>query len=103
MIAELRKQGCGVIFLSNKPLQPRGIFDQKLTDLGIPTSTDRLINSSQMLIEYLLRELPSAIVFAIRETPLLEELAATGISLSGTPEEIDVVVASFDRAFDNHK
>ncbi|MCK4536027.1 MAG: HAD-IIA family hydrolase [Desulfuromonadales bacterium] len=103
IIASLRQQGCRVIFLSNKPLQPRKIYAQKLTQLGIPTATDEVINSSLVLIRYLLREMPAATVFAIGETPLLDELAAAGISLSDTPEKIDVVVASFDRTFDYRK
>lgn len=103
IIAQLRQHGCKVIFLSNKPLQPREIYAQKLTHLGIPTPTDEVINSSLVLTQYLLREMPTATVFAIGETSLLEEFAAAGISLSDTPEEIDVVVASFDRTFDYRK
>lgn len=103
IIAELRQSDCGVVFLSNKPLQPREVYAQKLTRLGIPTSTDDVINSTQVLIQYLLREMPAAKVFAIGETSLLDELAAAGISLSDKPEEIDVLVASFDRTFDYRK
>jgi NagD protein len=33
----------------------------------------------------------------------LEELTAAGLCLSNAPEEIEVVVASFDRTFDYHK
>lgn len=103
IIAELKQQGSRVIFLSNKPLQPREIYAQKLTRLGIPTSRDEVITSSLVLIQYLLKEMPTATVFAIGEAPLLDELATAGISLSDTPEEIDVVVASFDRTFDYRK
>ncbi|HIE58045.1 MAG TPA: HAD-IIA family hydrolase [Anaerolineales bacterium] len=102
-IAALREQGCGVVFLSNKPLQPRSVYAQKLTRLGIPATTDDVINSSLVLIQYLLREMPNAKVFVIGETPLLNEFLAAGISLSETPEEIDLVVASFDRTFDYRK
>ena len=103
VIAELREQGCGVIFLSNKPLEPRGNYAKKLTHLGIPTSADDVLNSSLVLIQYLLKEMPSATVFVIGEKPLLDEFAAAGISLSDKPEEIDVVVASFDRTLDYRK
>jgi len=103
VIAELRQCGCGVVFLSNKPLQPRSVYAQKLTHLGIPTSTDEVINSTLVLIRYLLREMPSAKVFVIGEESLLDELAAAGLTLSEKPDEIDVVVASFDRTFDYRK
>lgn len=103
IIAELRQRGCGVVFLSNKPLQPREVYAQKLTRLGIPTSTDDVINSTLVLIQYLLREMPAAKVFVIGEQPLLAEMAAAGLSLSDKPDEIDVVIASFDRTFDYRK
>ncbi len=102
-IAELRQRGCGVVFLSNKPLKRRQAYAEKLTRLGIPTSPDEVINSSLALVQYLAREMTGATVFAIGETPLLDELTAAGLSLSDTPENIDVVVASFDRTFDYHK
>ncbi|MCB0144339.1 MAG: HAD family hydrolase, partial [Caldilineaceae bacterium] len=36
-IAELRQRGKKVLFVSNKPLEPRASYAQKLTRLGIPT------------------------------------------------------------------
>ncbi len=102
-IAALRAQGCGVVFLSNKPLQPREVYAKKLTRLGIPTPTDDVINSSQVLTQYLVQEMADATVFIIGEQPLLEEMAAAGLTLSDNPGEIDVVVASFDRTYDYRK
>jgi len=102
-IAALRQQGCRVVFLSNKPLQPRSVYAQKLTRLGIPATTDDVINSSLVLIRYLRKTMPAAKVFVIGEPPLLDEFSAAGITLSETPEEIDLVVASFDRTFDYRK
>jgi len=102
-IAALRRRGCGVVFLSNKPLERRQAYAEKLTRLGIPTSPDAVINSSLVLARYLAREMAGATVFAIGEPPLLEELTAAGLRLSQAPEEIEVVIASFDRTFDYHK
>jgi len=103
VIADLRAQGCGVVFLSNKPLQPRSVYARKLTGLGIPTSPDEVINSSLVLAQYLIREMPNATVFVIGEQPLVDEMAAAGLEISDDPEEIDVVIASFDRTFDYRK
>lgn len=102
-IAELRQRGCGVVFVSNKPLQRRDVYAEKLTRLGIPTPPEDVINSSLVLARYLAREMPGAAVYALGERPLLDELVAAGLGVSETPEEIDVVVASFDRSFDYHK
>jgi NagD protein len=103
VIAELRQWGCGVVFLSNKPLEQRHVYAQKLETLGIPASVDQVINSSLAMTRYLVREMPGATVFAIGEQPLLDELAAAGFPLSEDPHEIDVVIASFDRTFDYRK
>ena len=102
-ISELREQGCGVVFLSNKPLQPREVYAQKLTRLGIPASPEDVINSSLVLAQYLVHEMAEATVFVIGEQPLLDEMSAAGLSLSDDPKKIDVVIASFDRTFDYRK
>ena len=102
-IAMLRDQGCRVVFLSNKPLQPCAVYAEKLSLLGIPTSVDHVFNSSQVLTHYLLQEMPDATLFIIGEQPLLDEMTAAGLALSIDPQEIDVVVASFDRTFNYSK
>jgi NagD protein len=102
-VAELRQQGCGVIFVSNKPLERREVYAEKLTRLGIPAAPEEVINSSLVLVSYLTREMPGARVFPIGERPLWDELAAAGVDICETPEKIDVVVASFDRTFDYRK
>ncbi len=103
IIAQLRQQGCGVVFLSNKPLERRQAYAEKLTRLGIPTSPGEVINSSLVMARYLAHEMAGVTVFAIGEPPLLEELTAVGLRLSETPEQIEVVIASFDRTFDYRK
>ena len=102
VIEQLRGQGHGMVFVSNKPLQSRTDYAAKLTRLGVPTHPDDVINSSLVLTRYLGREMPGATVFVIGEPPLLEELAA-GFRLSEDPDEIEVVIASFDRTFDYRK
>jgi NagD protein len=101
-IEHLRRRGYPMVFVSNKPLQSRAEYAAKLTRLGVPTRPDEVINSSLVLTRHLSREMPGATVFAIGERPLLEELAAS-FRLSEDPDEIEVVVASFDRTFDYHK
>jgi arabinose operon protein AraL len=102
VIELLRGQGQRMVFVSNKPLQSRTDYAAKLTRLGVPTHPDDVINSSLVLTRYLGREMPGVTVFAIGEPPLLEELAAS-FRLSEDPDEIEVVIASFDRTFDYRK
>ena len=103
VIQMLRQRDSGVVFVSNKSLEPRQAYAEKLTRLGMPTGADDVINSSQVLAYYLSSEMPGATLFVIGEAALVQELAAAGFELSEEPEEIDVVIASFDRSFDYHK
>jgi phosphoglycolate/pyridoxal phosphate phosphatase family enzyme len=99
----LRQAGSRVVFLSNKPLETRTDYASKLTRLGIPTSPDAVINSSWVLARWLEREAPGAALFVIGEPPLLAELQEAGFRLTERVNEIQFVVASFDRAFDYRK
>jgi NagD protein len=102
-IEGLRRDSYAIVFVSNKPLESRSHYAAKLTRLGVPTHPDDVINSSLVLIHYLSCHMPGATVFAIGEPPLLEELAAASFGSSQDPDQIDVVIASFDRSFDYRK
>jgi NagD protein len=102
-IEALRALGSRVVFLSNKPLETRADYAAKLTRLGIPTSPDEVINSSWVMARWLARESPGAALFVIGEQPLLDELREAGFRLTEEPEEIEFVVASFDRTFEYRK
>jgi arabinose operon protein AraL len=99
----LRDNAHPIVFVSNKPLQTRADYATKLTRLDVPTRPDEVINSSLVLVRYLSREMPGVTVYPVGEPPLLEELTAARFPLSEDSEDIDVVVASFDRTFDYRK
>jgi len=102
-IARLKNAGGRVVFLSNKPLQTREAYAEKLTRLGISTSPAEVVNSSFVMTRYLAKLAPGAVVFALGEAPFLEELARAGFTLSEDPERIRWVIAAFDRTFDYRK
>jgi NagD protein len=102
-IEVLRAVGSRVVFLSNKPLQTRADYAAKLTCLGVSTTPDEVINSSWVLTRWLAQEAAGAALFVIGEPPLLKELQAAGFRLTEEPEEIEFVVASFDRTFNYRK
>jgi arabinose operon protein AraL len=81
----LRKRGREIVFLSNKPLFSRKAYAEKLCALGIPAQEDEVITSSWVLARELAKEAPEAKVFAIGETPLLDELTRAGLTLHRRP------------------
>ncbi len=98
VIAALRASGRRVAFLSNKPIQTRADYADKLTRLGIPTMAAEVVNSSLVLARYLARLDPGATCFVIGEPPLIGELLAHGLQVRDDPQ-VGWVVIAFDRTF----
>jgi HAD superfamily hydrolase (TIGR01457 family) len=102
-IARLRAEGSRTIFLSNNPTKTRHQYAEKLTHLGIPTDVDDIVNSSYVMVQWLLENMPGASLYVIGEAAITGELIEAGFSITEKPGNVDVVVASFDRTFDYHK
>jgi len=102
-IEALRRAARPIVFLSNNPLRTRDEYAKKLTQLGIRTDTDQVINSSHVLVRYLQRMSPHARLLVIGEWSIKEELTGGGLRLTEDPQATDIVVACFDRTFDYHK
>ena len=103
VIRLLRQAGRRVIFLSNKPLYTREDYAAKLTRLGIPTKPEEVVNSTFVLTRYLGKAAPGAKVFVMGELPFVAEMARAGFHLTENPDEVEYVVAAFDRTFDYRK
>ena len=102
-IAALRALGRSVVFLSNKPLDSRDRYAALLTRLGVPATADEIVNSSGVMVDYLLAHRAGARLFVVGEAPFQDELRGAGFVLTEDPTETDVVVAAFDRTFDYRK
>ncbi len=103
LILELRERGKKVIFLSNNPTKDPEMYSEKLTKLGLPTPKEETVNTVVTMTQWLLQNHPDATVFPIAEEPLKNALRNAGIKMSEDPEEIDIVIASYDRTFEYRK
>lgn len=103
LVAELRAQGRRTVFLSNNPTRDPGMYADKLGALGIETPESDIVNPVVTMRRWLLEHHADAGIFVIGEQPLRRALAEAGLRLTERPEEIDVVVASYDRSFDYRK
>jgi len=101
-VAALRADGRRVAFLSNKPLQTRADYAEKLTRLGIRAEAEDVINSSLVLARHLSTLDRGAPVFVIGEPPLVAELTAHGFEVR-RDHRVRWVVIAFDRTFDYAK
>ncbi len=103
LLAALRAEGRRVVFLSNNPTRTREQYVAKLRAMGLAADLGEVINSSHVLVQWLLEHAPGAPLFVCGEAPLIGELAAAGFPMSERAGEIQYVVASFDRTFTYHK
>jgi HAD superfamily hydrolase (TIGR01450 family) len=103
LILKLRELGKRVIFLSNNPTKDPRMYAEKLGKLGLRTPASEIVNTVVTMTRWLLSNHPEATVFPISEEPLKNSLSEAGIRMSENPEEIDVVIASYDRGFDYRK
>jgi HAD superfamily hydrolase (TIGR01450 family) len=103
LISKLRELGKRVIFLSNNPTKDPQMYAEKLGKLGLETPASEIVNTVVTMTEWLLSNHPDATVFPISEEPLKNSLHEAGIRMSEDPEEIDIVIASYDRGFEYRK
>lgn len=103
LIETLRARGSKTVFLSNNPTRDPEMYIKKLSGLGIPVTAGEIINTVVSTVLWLKQNHPSAVVFPIAEEPLIRALREAGIRMSDKPEEIDIVIASYDRSFDYSK
>jgi HAD superfamily hydrolase (TIGR01450 family) len=97
LIIKLRELGKRVVFLSNNPTRDVQMYVDKLTKLGLPTPPEEIVTTVFTTTQWLLQNAPDAVVFPISEEPLIRSFRENGIKMSENPEEIDIVVASYDR------
>lgn len=113
-IAALRAAGKRLLFVSNKPLDPRQAYAAKLTRLGIPASAEDVITSAEVLGAYLREHAPGLNLYVVGEENLKDELRHHGLKVCAeladqdpkdvlAPEGIEGVVVAFDRTLDYRK
>ena len=103
LIEKLRELGRKVVFLSNNPTKDPKMYAEKLRKLGLPTPENEIVNTVVTMTQWLLQNHPEAIVFPISEEPLKRSLREAGIKMSERAEEIEIVIASYDRGFEYRK
>lgn len=113
-LQHLRDTGKRILFVTNKPLQPRTAYAEKLTKLGIEASPDDVITSGYVMSYHLAQHYSDLRLYVIGENALLQELREQGLHVISdfidqnpsdviSPDGIDAVVVAFDRTLDYRK
>ena len=103
VIRHLRQMGKKTLFLSNKPIESRAAYADKLNRMGIPAAIDNIVNSSLVTAICISKEKPGATVYVVGEQPLIAELEAAGLRVTADPMEAEFLVVAFDRTFHYNK
>jgi arabinose operon protein AraL len=114
VVKRLRQVGMKVLFITNKPLEPRQSYAAKLTRLGIPCDPDDVITSGFVLGYHLARRDPGLALYVVGEDQLKAELRGYGLQVLDEfgdqdpkmvidPQGVDAVVVAFDRTLDYRK
>lgn len=97
LIGTLRELGKRLAFISNNPTRDIHMYVDKLTGLGLTVRPDEIITTVDTTVQWILHNRPQAVVYPISEEPLIRALRNAGIRISENPEEVDIVIASYDR------
>jgi HAD superfamily hydrolase (TIGR01450 family) len=92
-----------VLYVTNNPTKDPTDVVARLVRDGIPATPEEVINTVSTTIHWLKTHEPDATVFPIAEAPIVNALAQANIRTSENPEEIDFVLASYDRTFEYRK
>lgn len=101
-IRTLRAAGVDVLFLSNKAIQRREDYVDKLARLGVQATRDRVVNSGWVTARYVADTYPDSEALVVGEDPLVQEFGRAGVETTRTSPG-DLVVASMDREFTYEK
>lgn len=101
-VRALRDAGIEVLFLSNKAIERRSDYVEKLAGLGVETSRDRVVNSGWVTAQYVADRYSGQEAFVIGEDPLFEEFREAGVETTRDSPG-DLLVASMDRGFTYEK
>ena len=88
-----------VVFVTNKPLETAATYANKLTGLGIVTSSLDIVTPLDSLVHYLDEHHRDAALLTVAEVLIDEFLRSHGYEVVSDPLDAAVVVVSFDRTF----
>lgn len=101
-LERIRGSGRPVAFVSNNTTHSARSRELALRKMGLPAPSGSVVTPAAPLWRYLHEEGLSR-VFVIAERPLRTELARRGIELVDRPEDVECVVAGFDRTLTYRK
>jgi 4-nitrophenyl phosphatase len=100
VLDRLRRAGLRLVFFSNNPTRSRAEYARHLSDLGIDAAPADVLSAGTVTARALAADHPDDAVFLVGEAGLRRQLEAVDVDLVADATAADVLVVSYDRAFD---
>ncbi len=96
-IANLRKMGVRVFFLTNNATRSRSSLVKKLKKIGIAARKNEIDTSAYAAAKFIASKNPHAKVFVFGERGVKDEIKSAGLKIAGAGEKADYLVSGLDR------
>ncbi|MGB5288008.1 MAG: HAD-IIA family hydrolase [Ignavibacteriaceae bacterium] len=103
VINHLKSIGKKIVFVSNKTTGTVNDYYLLLRNWGLNIDEDEIINSTLVVINYLLQNFKEQSFFAIGEDSFINEIKKYGLKYSIDPKEIKILLVTLDRTLDYKK
>ncbi len=92
------------LFLTNNSFATGAQILAKLARMGIHTDDNHLLTAGQAAVQNIARRVPNGIVYVVGEQPLIDLVAAQGLTVAASEDtDADAVLVGLDRYFDYQK
>ena len=96
-LSAINKIGANYVFFTNNSSKGRSEYLEKLNRMGIKTSAEKIISSTDAAAFYLLENHKNSLIYAFGTIAFCEELSAYGLNITQNPDSaISVIVMGFD-------
>ncbi|WP_338728982.1 HAD-IIA family hydrolase [Haladaptatus sp. DJG-WS-42] len=102
-IDHLRREGLNLVFFSNNPTKSPAEYKTRLAGHGLSVAEAEIASSATVTASYLTANYADGEVFVIGDPGLIAQFEAAGVTLTDDPQAADVLVGSWDKAFDYRK
>lgn len=96
LLNKLRETGSRYMFMTNNSSKSVQAYIDKLEKLGIPSTSEDFITSSQATAYYLKKQYPGAVLYVCGTNSLKQELESQGFRVTEKLEEVECIVMGFD-------
>lgn len=103
VINYLKSLGKKIVFVSNKTTGTVADYFHMLKNWGLNVNESEIINSTVVVINYLMKNFNGDSFFAIGEDSFVNELKKSGLKYSADPKEIKILLVTLDRTLDYRK